>query len=322
MSNAAKPIVVIPADHPTQISDSAHLERLREIVDLRIFHDFPDSCDEQLRRAKDASIIINSRGNLHWTADLLSALPKLRMMTTVSIGTDAVDLVAARNQGLVVCNVPGRTAHIVAEHALALLLAAARQLAFQTAELRAGRWTAQQNTLISGKTLGIVGTGSIGTAMIQLGKAIGMTVLAWTFHPSEQRAKDLDVKFVELPELLRSSDAVSIHVKLTPDSRHLIGTEELALMKRGSILVNTARGPVVDTGALVEALNSRHLAAAGLDVFDQEPLPADSPILSCEQVVLSPHSADQMPEGIDLLNCGAIDNVLAFLEGSPKNVVT
>jgi phosphoglycerate dehydrogenase-like enzyme len=115
---------------------------------------------------------------------------------------------------------------------------------------------------------------------------------------------------------------VSLHVRLTPDSRGLIGARELGLMKPGAILVNTARGPVVSTEALVAALHAGRLAGAGLDVFDTEPLPAGHPLLACEQVVLTPHNADQTPEGMDLLNAGVVDNVIAFLEGRPQNVVT
>ena len=127
---------------------------------------------------------------------------------------------------------------------------------------------------------------------------------------------------MDLDELLRRADVVSLHVRLSDESRGMIGRRELALMKEGAILINGARGEIVDTQALVEALNSGHLAGAGLDVFDQEPLPPDHPILSCEQVVLTPHMADQTPEGIEALNEGAVDNVIAFIEGRPRNVVT
>ncbi len=316
-----KPLAVVPADEPAQIGNSAQLERLRAVAEVRVHADRPASDQEKVRRVKDADVMINSRGHVRWTGALLEQLPKLRMMTTCSIGTDAIDLEAARRLGIVVSNVPGRTAKIVAEHALALMLAAARRLAFQTAELKAGRWTSRDNIFLAGRTLGVIGAGSIGAEVARLGKAVGMNVVAWTFHPTERRARELGVPFVELDELLRSSDVVSIHVKLTERSRRLIGERELALMKPASILVNTARGAVVDHVALVRSLESGHLAGAALDVFEEEPLPANDPILSCEQVVLTPHSADQNPEGMDLLNCGAVDNVLAFLSGRPQNVV-
>lgn len=322
MSNRTKPLVVIPGDDPQQIANSSPLERLRKIAELKVFRTRPESLVEQVERAKDAEVLINSRGQLRWPAEALAQLPRLRFITTVSIGTDAIDLSAAREQGIVVANIPGRTASVVAEHALALMFAAARRVAYTTAQLKAGRWASPDNIVLAGKTLGVIGTGSIGREMIRLGRAVGMQVQAWTYHPSPERAQELNVKFVEFSELLRTSDVVSVHVKLTEQSRRLIGPRELSSMPSGSLLVNTARGAIIDTVALVEALDSGQLAGAGLDVFDTEPLPADHPILSCEQVVLTPHTADQNPEGRDLLNGGAVDNVIAFLNGTPQNVVT
>jgi len=289
---------------------------------LRIFRDRPSSLAEQVERAGDAELMINSRGSMTWAADQLAALPRLRMISTCSIGVDAIDLGAAARQDIVVSNVPGRTAPVVAEHALALILATARRLAFLTAELKSGRWNSMDNIYLRGKTLGVIGTGAIGGETLKLARAIGMNVQAWTFHPTEARAAELDVTYVELDDLLATSDVVSLHVKLTEESRHLIGARELAIMKPGSLLINTARGPVVETRALVAALEDGHLAGAAVDVFDQEPITADHPLLRCPQVVLTPHSADQNPTGRDLLNSGAVDNVLAFLNGKPQNVVS
>ena len=316
-----KPIAVIPGDFPPQTQDSEHLDRISALVDLRIFDTVPQSVDDQVQRVEDAEIIINSRGSLRWPAEVLERLPRLQFFTTVSIGTDSVDLGKARELGIVVSNVPGRTAGVVAEHALALLMTVAKRLTVTTGQMKQYGWTDGESTLLAGKTLGIIGAGSIGCAMIRLAQAIGMKVRAWTFHPSDDRAAELGVEFVELDELLRTVDAVSVHVKLTEQSRGLLGREQLMLMKPGSLLVNTARGPIVDADALVEALENGHLGGAGLDVFHTEPLPAEDPILGCENVVLSPHSADQNPEGRSLLNGGAVDNVLAFLRGDPQNVV-
>ncbi len=217
---------------------------------------------------------------------------------------------------------PGRTAPIVAEHALALMLAIARRTGYQTQLMRQGGWRTGDNLYLRGKTLGVVGVGPIGAQLAQLGRAIGMTVQAWTFHPTPERSAELDIPFVGLDVLLRTSDVVSLHVKLTDATRGLIGRRELAQMKRGALLVNTARGAVVDTVALVDALNAGHLGGAGIDVYDVEPLPADHPLLACEQVVLTPHVADQNPEGMEILNQGAVDNVIAFLKGRPQNRVT
>jgi len=264
---------------------------------------------------------MNTRGVVTWGEDEFKALPRLKMIATCSIGTDSYDLKAAKARGIIICNQPGRTAPVVAEHMFGLMFAVAKRAAFFTQKVKAGQWPRLNNLMLQGKTLGVLGTGAIGAEMIRLAKAVGMKVIAWTFNPSAERAERLGVDFVDMDELLRRADVVSVHVKLTEQSRGLVGARELALMKPGAILLNGARGPVVDTAALAQALNAGHLGGAGLDVFDEEPVPPDNPLLACEQVVLTPHCADMTPEGVELLNCGAVDNVIAFLQGRPQNVV-
>ena len=313
---------LVPGDEPRQIQGSLHLERLKPYGRVVVHTDKPATMEDQLERAKDAHVIMNSRGAVKWQREALRVLPKLRMIALFGIGADSMDLVAAREAGVVVSNQPGRTAGVVAEHIIGLMFAVAKRAAFQTLELKAGRWGMVENVYLRGKTLGVIGTGNVGAEVARIGKALGMDVVAWTFKASLQRAASLGVSFVELDDLLRQSDVVSIQVRLSDDSRGMLGRREFGLMKAGSLFVNGGRGELVDTAALVDALNSGHLAGAGLDVFDVEPLPTDHPILSCEQVVLTPHAADQTPEGVELLNEGAVDNVLAFLEGHPRNVVT
>jgi D-3-phosphoglycerate dehydrogenase len=318
---AAQPLIVIPGDDPPQLQGSPHLQRLEARGTVRMWVDRPATAEEKVRRATGATCLINSRSAIKWPADVLRQLPELRMIAVCGIGTDAIDLEAARRQGIVVSNIPGRTAPVVAEHALGLMFAVAKRAWFSTNELKHGRWTLRDNVFLRGKTLGLVGAGHIAAEMARLGRAVGMRVLAWTYHPSAERAEKLGVEFVALEQLLASADVVSLHVKLTEESRGLLGARELGLMKQGALLINTARGAVVDTAALVEALRSERLGGAGIDVFDVEPIPADHPLLQCEQVVLTPHNADQTPEGLEMLNEGVVDNVLAFLDGRPQNRV-
>jgi len=313
--------IVIPGDDPPQIQGSPQLARLQPYGDVVLYDRRPADMAEQLARVRGAQVIINTRGAVKWPAAALRALPELRLIATCSIGTDMIDVDAARQLGIVVANQPGRTAAVVAEHMFGLMFALAKRAAFQTAELKAGRWTRVLNIGLQGKLLGVVGTGPIGAEMARLARAVGMEVLAWTFHPSAARAAALGVRFVALEELLRTADVVSLHVRLTPKTRHLIDRHRLALMKPGALLLNGARGDVVDMDSLVEALHSGRLGGAALDVFPEEPLPASHPILGCEHVVLTPHVADQTPEGVELLNEGAVDNVIAFLEGRPQNNV-
>ena len=313
--------IVVPGDSPPQIQGSAHLDRLQPYGDVELYLDRPESDEEKVRRAEVADILINSRGMVKWTKHVLEQLPKLKMISLCSIGTDMIDLETAKEMGIVVCNQPGRTAPVVAEHSFGLMFALAKRAAFMTYSLKTGSWPRMDNVYLQGKTLGIIGTGHIGSEMVRLGKAIGMKVIAWTYNPSQRRAKELGIDFVSFNQLLRESDVVSIHVRLSERSRHLIGAREFAMMKPGALLINVARGPIVDTDALVEALDSGYIAGAAIDVFDEEPIPVDHPLLSCEQVILTPHCADMTPEGVELLNEGAVDNVIAFLRGNPINVV-
>ena len=187
-------VIVAPGDDPPQIQGSPQLERLKAYGDVIVHIDRPQSLDQKIARVKDAVCLMNTRSAVKWPAEALRALPRLRMVTACGIGTDAFDLEVARELGITVCNIPGRTAPIVAEHAFGLMLALAKRAYFQTAELKAGRWIGGDNVYLRGKVLGIVGTGNIGARMARLAHAIGMEVLAWTFDPSPGRAAELGVR--------------------------------------------------------------------------------------------------------------------------------
>ncbi len=313
--------IVVPGDAPQQIQGSHHLKRLEPYGDVVIYKDRPDTDVEKICRAKDADILINSRGMVKWYADVLKQLPKLKLISLCSIGTDMIDLETAKQQGIVVCNQPGRTAPVVAEHSFGLMFGLAKRTAYLTQSLKSGIWPRMDNIYLQGKTLGIIGTGHIGSEMARLANAIGMNVIAWTYNPTTEKENKLGIRYVQLENLLKMSDVVSLHIKLTDDSYHLIGERELAMMKSNALLINVARGNIIETDALVEALNNENIGGAAIDVFDQEPIPKNHPLLSCEQVILSPHCADMTPEGVDLLNEGAVDNIIAYLQGKPKNVV-
>ena len=313
--------ILVPGDDPPQIAGSSQLDRLAAYGDLTLYDSRPSTEAEKIDRARGFHVIINSRGSVTWREEALRALPDLKMITTCSIGTDMIDLHVAAELGVVVSNQPGRTAPVVAEHLFGMMFTVAKRAAFHTVEVRAGRWTRRMNLTVQGKVLGIVGTGNIGAEMARLGRAVGMEVIAWTFHPSEERARGLGVRFVEFDELLSTADFISLHVALTDDTHHLIGRRELEAMKADAVILNGARGQVLDLDALAAVLNEGHLGGAALDVFPQEPFEADHPIRACEQVVFTPHAADQTPEGVELLNQGAVENIIAFLEGSPNNNV-
>lgn len=318
---SSRPLVVIPADFPPMVSRSPHLEMLQEAADVVLHLDRPVDDDEKVRRLKDADILLNSRSSLKIPRTVLAQLPRLKMIAVCGIGFDAIDLAASTEQGIVVSNIPGRTATVVAEHALGLMLAVARRMAWMTSELKAGRWRGDLGISLAGRQAGIIGTGNIGCETIRLCKAIGMSVVAWSLHPDSAKADSLGFRYVSIDELLQTSDVVSLHTRLSEKTQNLISARELAMMKPSAILINTSRGAIVDTAALVDALKRDALFGAGLDVFDQEPLPAGHPILACERIVLTPHTADQTQEGIDQLTLGCVGNIHGFLEGQPQNVV-
>jgi phosphoglycerate dehydrogenase-like enzyme len=250
------------------------------------------------------------------------AAPKLRLVQLLSAGYDNVDLEAARRAHVPVSNNGGANAISVAEHALMLMLTVSRRLIWQHANVSGGRWRgngpAPRMYELFGKTLGIVGLGTIGKKVARLARTFGMRVQYYDIARLSEDAEDaLGVRFRLLGELLRSSDVVSLHVPLNDSTRHMIGAGELALMKREAVLVNTCRGPVVDEVALHAALGAGRLFGAGLDVFDSEPPPADNPLLKLDNVVLTAHFAGPTWDNHVARFRNAFDNVQRVHRGEP-----
>jgi phosphoglycerate dehydrogenase-like enzyme len=231
--------------------------------------------------------------------------------------TDNIDLAAAQQHGVTVTNTPGVSAVSIAEHSLMLALAVARRVVAIHEGVVAGEWPRGQSVQLHGKTLGVIGLGAIGRQFARIAQGIGMRVIAWTMHPNPA----LGFELVELEELLRSSDVISLHLRQSPETVGFIGHKQLEMMKPTAILINTARGPIVDESALIDALRSRRIAGAGLDVFEVEPLPKDHPLTQLENVVLTPHCAGVTPEVLEAGLALAIENVASFLNGKPRNVV-
>ena len=250
------------------------------------------------------------------------AAPRLQLVQLLSAGYDAVDIEAARRAKVPVSNNGGANAISVAEHAIMLMLTVARKVPWQHANVAGGRWRgngpAPRMYELHDKTLGIVGLGTIGKKVARLAKAFGMRVQYYDIARLSEDAEDaLGVKFRLLRELLRTSDFVSLNVPLNDSTRHMIGAGELALMKPTAILVNTCRGPVIDEPALVRALGDGKLFGAGLDVFDQEPPPADNPLLKLDNVVLTAHFAGPTWDNHVARFRNAFDNVQRVARGEP-----
>lgn len=316
------PIIVVPDDEPPVLAGTVEEERLRQLGEVRIYNSRAIGEEQLLSRIADADITYNIRTTSVFSRNVMKNCPQLKLIAIFGVGYDNVDVPAASKLGVTVTNTPGYSTVAVGEMSLSLALAVAHRIVQNDRNVRAGGWAREYSLQLYGKTLGVVGTGSIGQRMIQLGKAIGMKVIAWTFHPSPERASEYGVEFVTLDELMRRSDVVSIHVLGTPLTNKLIGKHELALMKPTAVLINTARGSVVDESALVEALQNGTIAGAGLDVFTVEPLPLDHPLRHIENVVLSPHTGAMAPEATLAGLAMAVDNVANFLQGHPTNVVS
>ena len=284
--------------------------------DVHAYLTRPAGPGELVDRIRDSEIVINIRSTSKFTADVLDKCPVLRLISIWGTGTDNVDLAAARARGIRVTNTPGVSAVAVAEHTLALIMAVAKRTVDVDHEVRQGRWPRAMVTELRGKTLGLIGTGAIGREVARLGTGIGMRVIGWTFHPQGDV-----VDWVAFEDVLRQSDVVSLHVRLSADTSGLIRRQQLELMKPGAILINTARGGIVNESDLVQALNAHRIAGAGLDVFEHEPLPPDSPLFAMRNVVLTPHAAGITPEATEAGLALAIENVFSFLAGRATNVV-
>jgi phosphoglycerate dehydrogenase-like enzyme len=315
-------LLIVPDDEPPVLTGTPYESRARALAEKVEWHfDRPASEEETIARIKDADAIINIRSSVQFTRKALSACTRLKVLSVWGTGVDHVDLTAAEELGITVSNTPGYGAPYVAEHALTLALAVSRQIVQNDQNIRQGGWTRGFIDELYGKTLGVVGTGAIGQRMIQLGRAIGMDIIAWTLHPSPERAAEYGVEFISLEDLLRRADVVSLHLALSPETTKLIGPEQLALMKPTAILVNTARGAVVDEAALLEVLEQEKIAGAGLDVFESEPLPAGHPFTRLDNVVLSPHAGGMAYNGTMRGLEMSVENLEAFAAGSPVYVV-
>ncbi|HWM77743.1 MAG TPA: NAD(P)-dependent oxidoreductase [Methylomirabilota bacterium] len=315
-------MIVIPDDFPSVFEGSPAHERAKKLADVTVFSERgADAEQELIRRIGRAEVAINIRAHARFSEAVFAACPALKMVCVWGTGTDNIDLNAAGMRGVTICNTPGVNAFAVAEHALALMLAVARKVPTLDAEMRKGKWPRELHTQLVGKTLGVFGMGTIGARVAALGKGIGMNVLGWSALGQEARIRAAGATPATKEEILAKADVISLHVRLSTDTRGFIGRKELGMMKPTAILVNTGRGALVDLDALMGALKERKILGAGLDVFHQEPLAPDDPILSLPNVVLSPHNGGQTPEVIRDGLLRAVENVEHYLQGKPRDVV-
>ena len=309
--------IVVPDDFPPALTGSVAEAPLQKLGQVRVFTERGADQEQTLiERIGDAEVALNIRAHARFTDRVLAACPKLRLISIWGAGTDNVALAACKTRGVAVTNTPGVNAHALAEHTVALMLAVTRKIPAMDRDVRAGQWPRGLLTQLEGRTLGLIGLGAIGSRVAVLARPFGMRMLASTFGPDKGRAAALGAQHVPVEQLLRESDIVSLHLRLSADTQGYLGKERLALMKPTAFLINT-----VDKQALIDALRDKLLAGAALDVFHEEPIPPGDPLLALPELVLTPHNGGMTREVIDGGVLRAVENIQLFLDGQTRDVV-
>lgn len=291
-------------------------------LDLKIHNEHLGSEANVVAALRDAEIVCLMRERTPMPKSVIEQLPKLKLIVTTGMYNASVDLAAAMARGVVICGTRG-AGHPTAELALGLMLDLARNISVENAQMKAGTpWQTTVGVDLKDKTLGLLGLGKLGQKVAQFGKALEMNVIAWSQNLTPERAQEFGVTHVGKEELFANSDFLSIHVVLSPRTRGIVGAAELARMKSSAFLVNTSRGPIVDEAALLDALRSKRIAGAGVDVYDVEPLPLDHPFRKLPNVVLTPHLGYVTETGYRAFYRDIVEDIRAFLDGKPVRLVT
>ncbi|HLH23628.1 MAG TPA: D-2-hydroxyacid dehydrogenase family protein [Chloroflexota bacterium] len=309
----ARPTIVILDDWQHALSTRPEIARLRERADVRVYDDHADSADELARRLDGAVAVMLIRERTKFSAETFARAPSLRLIVQTGGGGAHLDRAAAEAHGVQVVFTGGPDYPVV-ELTIGLLIGLLRRIPWSDRQLRAGEWPMFVGEDCHGKTLGILGFGRIGSGTARVAQALGMRVVAWGPTLTAERAQTGGATFLPLDDVLRTADVVSIHLRLSPESTGLLSRERLALLRPTAYLINTARGAIVDEAALVEMLQRGRLAGAALDVFQEEPLPADHPLRRLDNVILTPHVG--WPAASNYAHWGrrGVEQALAFLD--------
>jgi len=321
--NTCKPRVYVTREIPER-----GLKKIMERFDTEVWPEYgPPPKQVIIEKARDADALVTLLSD-KIDAEIFDAAPKLKIVAQMAVGFDNIDVEEATRRGIYVTNTPGVLTETTADFAWALLMAIARRVVEADRYVREGKWKVGWHPSmllgrdVYGATLGIIGVGRIGSAVARRAKCFNMRILYYDVVRNPQIEKETGATFVDLDTLLRESDFISVHVPLTKETYHLINAERLKFVKKTAYLINTSRGPVVDEKALYEALKEGRLAGAALDVFEQEPLPTDSPLLRLDNVILTPHIASASYETRSRMAEMVAENLIAFFEGKvPPNLV-
>jgi phosphoglycerate dehydrogenase-like enzyme len=308
-------------DYQRAALSMADWDSLGPAVDVHVFHDTLASEDAVAERLSDFEIIVAMRERTAFRRTLLERLPRLELLITTGMRNASIDVKAAAEQGILVTGTKSLS-HPTAELTWALILALARNIPHEDAGMHSAAWQTTVGIGLHGKVLGVLGLGNLGSQVATIGKAFQMEVIAWSENLTPERASSLGVQRVDKDELFRRADFLTIHTVLSKRTRGLIGPGDLAAMKPTAFLINTSRGPIVQERALLDILQNRKIAGAALDVYDQEPLPADHPLRRLQNVVLTPHLGYVTAENYRVYYGDAVENIRAFLAGNPVRVIT
>ena len=317
--------LVVPDDYNDAYGDSQIFGRLRERCDVTIYTAPFHSADEAVQRIGDAEIIVANRERTPLKADVLDRLPNLRLIAQTGARGAHLDIPAATERGILIAATAGSknvrsagfNAASTVELTIGLMIAASRRIPDGDVQMRTGRWAGFIGRELAGRKLGVVGLGRIGSRVAEIAKAIGMEILAWSPNMTPERAVAANAMALELDDLVSQADVISVHLQLTPMSRGIISRERIAMMKSDALVVNTARGPIVDEDALVEALQAGRIWGAALDVYGEEPMPETHPLYSLPNVVITPHVGWVAEDSFEGFFEGIVENVEAYLDGRP-----
>ncbi|WP_019810566.1 D-2-hydroxyacid dehydrogenase family protein [Saccharomonospora halophila] len=290
-------------------------------AEVTVFTDHVADRDELVRRLAGFDVVVAMRERTPFPEPVLARLPDLRLLVTTGARNASIDVAAAARHGVVVCGT-GYLPHPTVELTWALILAAQRHLPTEVAAMRAGGWQSTLGTGLRGSTLGLLGLGRLGSQVARVGQAFGMRTLAWSRNLTAERAAEHDVTAVSRETLVAEADVLSVHLVLSERTRGLIGAAELAAMKTTALLVNTSRGAIVDEDALVAALRRGEIGGAALDVYEHEPLPADHPLRSLPNALLTPHIGFVTRDVYEVFYRDAVADIAAFQAGTPTRVLT
>ncbi|MBI3709636.1 MAG: D-2-hydroxyacid dehydrogenase family protein [Proteobacteria bacterium] len=293
---------------------------LKPAVDVVAFREHWDDADTVARNLAEFDIVVAMRERTPFPRALIERLPRLKLLITSGSRNAAIDFAAAAARGVTSCGTE-MLGYPTAELTWGLILALARRIPWESAAMRGGHWQVELGIGLRDKVLGVVGLGRLGTQVAAIGKAFGMKVVAWSQNLTPDRAAEHGVAHVSKNELMAVADFVTIHVVLSDRTRGLIGAADLARMKPTAYLVNTSRGPIVDQSALVDAMRAKRIAGVALDVYDREPLPADSPLRQLDNALLTPHLGYVTAENYRLVYPQTVDAIRAFLAGKPIRMI-